>query len=67
MGKWVHWSKVAFEKYFIWNMKLGSTDPLFQKLAFKVMGVNRLSDQVTQYTNLPGSESLLCLHLTAPC
>ena len=44
MGKWVHWSKVAFEKYFIWNMKRGSTEPLFQKLAFKVMGINRLKD-----------------------
>ena len=44
MGKWVHWSKVAFEKYFIYNMKRGSTDPLFQKLALKVMGLNRLKD-----------------------
>ena len=43
-GKWVHWSKVAFEKYFIYNMKRGSTDPLFQKLALKVMGLNRLKD-----------------------
>ncbi len=44
MGKWVHWSKVAFEKYFIWNMKRGNTEPLFQKLALKVMGINRLKD-----------------------
>jgi len=43
-GKWVHWSKIAFEKYFIYNMKRGSTDPLFQKLALKVMGLNRLKD-----------------------
>jgi len=43
-GKWVHWSKVAFEKYFIYNMKRGSTEPLFQKLALKIMGLNRLKD-----------------------
>lgn len=43
-GKWVHWSKVAFEKYFIFNIKRGSTDPLFQKLMLKVMGLNRLKD-----------------------
>ena len=43
-GKWVHWSKVAFEKYFIWNMKRGTTEPLFQKLALKVMGLNRIKD-----------------------
>jgi sulfide:quinone oxidoreductase len=43
-GKWVHWSKVAFEKYFLFNIKRGSTEPLFQKLALRVMGLNRLKD-----------------------
>ena len=43
-GKWVHWSKIAFEKYFLFNMKRGSTEPLYQKLALKVMGLNRLKD-----------------------
>ncbi len=42
-GKWVHWAKIAFEKYFIYNMKRGTTEPLFQKLALKVMGLNRLN------------------------
>jgi sulfide:quinone oxidoreductase len=41
-GKWVHWAKAAFEKYFIWNMKRGTTEPLYQKLALKIMGVGRL-------------------------
>jgi len=41
-GKWVHWAKAAFEKYFIWNMKRGATEPLYQKLALKIMGVSRL-------------------------
>ena len=41
-GKWVHWAKAAFEKYFIWNMKRGATEPLYQKLALKIMGVGRL-------------------------
>jgi len=44
-GKWVHWAKVAFEKYFIFNMKRGATEPLFQKLALQVMGLNRLKDK----------------------
>jgi len=43
-GKWVHWSKIAFEKYFLFNIKRGSTEPLFQKLMLKVMGLNRLKD-----------------------
>lgn len=41
-GKWVHWAKIAFEKYFIWNMKRGATEPMFQKLALRIMGINRL-------------------------
>ncbi|MDD3530440.1 MAG: FAD/NAD(P)-binding oxidoreductase [Gallionellaceae bacterium] len=41
-GRWVHWAKAAFEKYFIWNMKRGNTEPLYQKLALKIMGVGRL-------------------------
>ena len=41
-GKWVHWSKIAFEKYFIRNMKKGVTEPAYQKAALKVMGLNRL-------------------------
>jgi sulfide:quinone oxidoreductase len=44
-GKWVHWAKAAFERYFIWNMKRGTTEPLYQKLALRVMGVNRLKDE----------------------
>ncbi len=43
-GKWAHWAKVAFEKYFLWNMKRGATEPLFQKLALRIMGVNRLKE-----------------------
>lgn len=41
-GRWVHWAKIFFEKYFIRNMKKGSTEPLHQKLALKLMGLNRL-------------------------
>jgi sulfide:quinone oxidoreductase len=45
VGKWVHWAKVAFEKYFIWNMKRGTTEPLYQKLALKTMGLNRIKNK----------------------
>lgn len=38
----MHWSKVAFEKYFLRNMKKGVTEPTYQKAALKVMGLNRL-------------------------
>jgi sulfide:quinone oxidoreductase len=41
-GRWVHWAKVWFEKYFIRNMKKGSTEPLYQKYALRLMGIDRL-------------------------
>ena len=41
-GRWVHWAKVLFEKYFIRNMKKGATEPLYQKLALRLMGIDRL-------------------------
>ena len=40
-GKWVHWAKVAFEKYFIYKMKKGSSDPVFEKFFLKVMGIGK--------------------------
>ena len=44
-GKWVHWAKAFFEKYFIWNMKRGTTEPLYQKLALRIMGLGRLKEK----------------------
>ena len=41
-GRWVHWAKVLFEKYFIRNMKKGTTEPLYQKYALRLMGIDRL-------------------------
>ncbi len=41
-GRWVHWAKVLFEKYFIRNMKKGATEPLYQKYALRLMGIDRL-------------------------
>jgi len=42
-GKWVHWAKIAFEKYFIRKMKIGTTEPIFEKWVLKLMGIVRLT------------------------
>lgn len=42
MGRWVHWAKVAFEKYFIRKMKKGSTEPVYEKYVLKFLGINKL-------------------------
>ncbi|MBD3821843.1 MAG: NAD(P)/FAD-dependent oxidoreductase [Thiotrichales bacterium] len=41
-GKWVHLAKIAFEKYFIRNMKSGNSEPIYQKYIMKMLGINRL-------------------------
>ena len=41
-GKWVHLAKVAFEKYFLYKMKHGSSEPVYEKYVLKALGINRL-------------------------
>ena len=41
-GRWVHWAKVGFEKYFIYKMKRGHSEPLYEKYMLKALGIRRL-------------------------
>jgi len=41
-GKWVHWAKIAFEKYFIRKMKKGNSEPIYEKYVLKFLGITRL-------------------------
>ena len=41
-GKWVHLAKVAFEKYFLYKMKTGSAEPVYEKHVLKALGIVRL-------------------------
>ncbi len=41
-GKWVHLAKIAFEKYFLRNMKAGNAEPVYQKYVLKMLGIHRL-------------------------
>jgi sulfide:quinone oxidoreductase len=41
-GKWVHFAKIAFEKYFIYKMKKGSTEPVYEKYVLKAMGIEKM-------------------------
>ncbi len=43
-GKWVHLAKIAFEKYFIRKMKKGTSEPLYEKVVLKALGIERLKD-----------------------
>jgi sulfide:quinone oxidoreductase len=41
-GKWVHYAKIAFEKYFIRKMKKGTSEPVYEKYILKALGIERL-------------------------
>ena len=41
-GKWVHMAKIAFEKYFIRKMKMGTSEPIYEKYILKMLGIGKL-------------------------
>ena len=41
-GYWVHLAKVAFEKYFIRKVRIGSSEPGYERYIMKTLGVERL-------------------------
>ena len=43
-GKWVHLAKVAFEKYFLMKMKNGTSEPFYEGLVLKTLGIKKLKD-----------------------
>lgn len=47
-GKWAHWAKIAFEKYFLYKMKAGISEPIYEKYALKAIGLTRLDDNPSQ-------------------
>ena len=43
-GKWVHVAKVAFEKYFLFKMRHGTSEPIYEKYVMKALGIVRLKN-----------------------
>ena len=41
-GLWVHAAKVGFEKYFLHKIRSGQSEPFYEKLALKVLGIDKL-------------------------
>lgn len=44
-GKWAHWAKIVFEKYFLYKMRRGGTEPIFEKWALHLIGLARLKPE----------------------
>ena len=43
-GKWVHYAKIAIEKYFMLKMRKGTSEPIYEKYTLKALGIERLKD-----------------------
>ena len=41
-SRWVHWVKIGFEKYFIYKMKRGNSEPVYEKFMLRALGIRRL-------------------------
>ncbi len=41
-GKWVHLAKVGYEKYFMYKMRNGTSEPIYEKYVLKSLGIERL-------------------------
>ncbi len=41
-GKWVHWAKIAFEKYFLRKVRKGNSEPVYERYVLKALGITRL-------------------------
>ena len=41
-GKWVHYAKIGFEKYFMRKIRIGKSEPFYERLAMQALGIDKL-------------------------
>ena len=41
-GRWVHYAKIAFEKYFLRKVRRGEAEPFYEKLALDALGIRKV-------------------------
>ena len=44
IGKWVHVAKIGFEKYFLYKMRNGTSEPIYEKYILSMLGIERLKE-----------------------
>jgi sulfide:quinone oxidoreductase len=54
-GRWVHLAKIGFEKYFLYKMRNGTSEPVYEKYIMGMLGIERLKSGNARRppTNLP--------------
>jgi sulfide:quinone oxidoreductase len=43
-GKWVHAAKIAFEKYFLYKIRRGKSEPFYERFAMQALGITKLKE-----------------------
>jgi sulfide:quinone oxidoreductase len=41
-GKWVHYAKIAFEKFFLMKLRSGVSEPFYEKFILDALGIHKL-------------------------
>lgn len=41
-GKWVHAAKIGFERYFLRKIRIGKSEPFYERLALQLLGIDKL-------------------------
>lgn len=44
-GRWVHFAKVAFEKYFLRKVRRGESEPFYEEIALKMLGIRKVDER----------------------
>ncbi|MDR3449301.1 MAG: NAD(P)/FAD-dependent oxidoreductase, partial [Alphaproteobacteria bacterium] len=42
-GTWVHYAKIAFEKFFLYKIRRGESEPFYERLVMETLGIHRLA------------------------
>ena len=51
-GKWVHYAKIGFEKYFLRKIRMGKSEPFYERLALQALGIDKLKSTHTEYGDI---------------
>lgn len=43
-GRWVHLAKIAFEKYFLRKVRRGDSEPFYEEIALKMLGLRKVAE-----------------------
>lgn len=52
-GRWVHYAKIAFEKYFLRKVRRGEGEPFYEDAVLRMMGIRKLKESKRETSPVP--------------